>query len=39
MIGRNVLYLVSVTHQGALLGLDLATAFLQSQPSEADKEI
>ena len=39
MIGRNLLYLMAATHQWPIEGLDLATAFLQTQPTEADAEI
>ena len=38
-IGRNLLYLLSVQHQWPLQGLDLATAFLQTQPTDADARI
>ncbi|CAE7799282.1 GIP [Symbiodinium sp. CCMP2456] len=38
-LGRNLLYLMSVTHQWELEGLDLATAFLQTMPTEADSEL
>eukprot|EP00434_Breviolum_minutum_P014147 symbB.v1.2.012474.t1/scaffold861.1/size176854/4 len=39
MIGRNLIYQLSVQNQWELHGLDLATAFLQTQPTEADQEI
>jgi hypothetical protein len=39
MIGRNLIYLLSVQEQWEIHGLDLATAFLQTQPTEADAEI
>ena len=39
MLGRNLLYLMSAQHQWPLEGLDLATAFLQTLPTEADKEL
>ena len=39
MIGRNLIYLLAVQHQWSIQGLDLATAFLQTQPTEADQEI
>ena len=39
MIGRNLIYLLAVQHQWSIHGLDLATAFLQTQPTEADQEI
>ena len=39
MIGRNLLYLLSTQNQWPIHGLDLATAFLQTQPTEADKEV
>ena len=38
-IGRNMLYLLSAQHQWALEGLDLATAFLQTNSTEADAEL
>ena len=38
-MGRNLLYLMSVQHQWPLEGLDLATAFLQTQPTEADRNL
>ena len=38
-LGRNLLYNMSVQNQWPLEGLDLATAFLQTQATEADKEI
>ena len=34
-----MLYLLAVTHQWRLQGLDLATAFLQTQPTEADERL
>ena len=39
MVGRNLLYLLATHHQWPIHGLDLATAFLQTQPREADQEI
>ena len=39
MIGRNLIYLLAVQEQWEIHGLDLATAFLQTQPTEADAEI
>ena len=39
MVGRNLLYLLATHHQWQIHGLDLATAFLQTQPTEADQEI
>ena len=38
-LGRHLIYLVSVMNQWELEGLDLATAFLQTQPTEADSEL
>ena len=38
-LGRNLLYSMAAFHQWGLEGLDLATAFLQTQATEADKEI
>ena len=38
-LGRNLLYTMSAQHQWMLEGLDLATAFLQTQPTEADQEL
>ena len=38
-LGRNLLYVLSATHQWELQGLDLATAFLQTQPTEADSRL
>ena len=38
-LGRNLLYLMSAHHQWPLEGLDLATAFLQTNPTEADSEL
>ena len=37
--GRNLLYLMSSFHQWEIEGLDLATAFLQTQPTEADARL
>lgn len=39
MVGRNMIYLLAVQHQWRLRGLDLATAFLQTQPTKADEEL
>ncbi|CAE7938585.1 GIP [Symbiodinium sp. KB8] len=39
MLGRNLLYAMAVDSQWHLEGLDLATAFLQTQPTEADQEL
>ena len=39
MIGRNLIYQLFVQNQWELHGLDLATAFLQTQPTKADQEI
>ena len=39
MLGRSLLYLMSAQHQWALEGLDLATAFLQTMPTEADARL
>ena len=39
MVGRNMLYLLATHHQWQIHGLDLATAFLQTQPTEADQEL
>ena len=39
MIGRNIIYLLASHHQWELEGLDLATAFLQTQPTEADANL
>ena len=39
MVGRNMLYLLAAHHQWQIHGLDLATAFLQTQPTEADQEL
>ncbi|CAE7462825.1 GIP [Symbiodinium sp. CCMP2592] len=36
-LGRNLLYLMAAHHQWDLEGLDLATAFLQTMPTEADQ--
>ena len=38
-IGRNLLYQMSAQHQWEIEGLDLATAFLQTQPTEADERL
>ena len=38
-LGLNLLYLVLAHHQWPLQGLDLATAFLQTNPTEADSEL
>ena len=38
-VGRNLLYSLAVQHQWEIEGLDLATAFLQTQATEADQEI
>ena len=38
-MGRNLLYLMASQHQWKLEGLDLATAFLQTQPTEADERL
>lgn len=34
-----MLYLMACTHNWSLCGLDLATAFLQTQPTEADQNV
>ena len=39
MVGRNMLYLLATHHQWQMHGLDLAAAFLQTQPTEADQEL
>ena len=39
LLGRNLLYQMSAQHQWPLEGLDLATAFLQTQPTEADAKL
>ena len=39
MLGRNLLYAMAADSQWDLEGLDLATAFLQTQPTEADQEL
>ena len=39
MVGRNLLYLLATHHPWPIHSLDLATAFLQTQPTEADQEI
>ncbi|CAE7223878.1 GIP [Symbiodinium sp. CCMP2592] len=36
MLGRNLLYLMAAQHGWELEGLNLATAFLQTMPTEAD---
>ena len=38
-LGRNLLYTMACTHGWELEGLDLATAFLQTQPTEADQDL
>ena len=38
-LGRNLLYLMAAHRQWDLEGLDLATAFLQTNPMEADAEL
>ena len=38
-LGRHMIYLASVVHQWRLTGLDLATAFLQTMPTEADDQL
>ena len=38
-LGRNLLYLMACVHNWPLEGLDLATAFLQTQPTEADQNL
>ena len=38
-LGRNLLYTMACTHGWELEGLDLATAFLQTQPTEADQNL
>ena len=38
-LGKNLLYMASVIHQWPLEGLDLATAFLQTMPTEADERL
>ena len=38
-IGRHLLYVMSTHHQWSLEGLDLATAFLQTELTEADARI
>ena len=37
-LGRNIFYMLSARHQWPLEGLDLATAFLQTQPTEAEAD-
>eukprot|EP00439_Symbiodinium_sp_Y106_P052071 s332_g6.t4 len=39
MLGRNLLYLMAAQHGWELEGLDLATAFLQTMPTEADARL
>ncbi|CAE7365735.1 GIP [Symbiodinium sp. CCMP2456] len=39
MLGRNLLYTMAADSQWELEGLDLATAFFQTQPTEADQEL
>ena len=38
-LGRHLLYSMAAHHQWDLEGLDLATAFLQTKPTEADQEL
>ncbi|CAE7822031.1 unnamed protein product, partial [Symbiodinium sp. CCMP2456] len=38
-IGRNLLYQMAAQHQWPIEGLDLATAFLHTQPTEADERL
>eukprot|EP00439_Symbiodinium_sp_Y106_P012966 s3447_g1.t3 len=38
-LGRNMLYVLSTQNQWDLEGLDLETAFLQTLPTEADREL
>eukprot|EP00439_Symbiodinium_sp_Y106_P001694 s8914_g1.t1 len=38
-LGRNLLYAMSAQHQWSLEGLDLVTAFLQTQPIAADQKL
>ena len=38
-LGRNLLHAMAVQHQWSLEGLDLATAFLQTQLTEADQNL
>ena len=38
-LGRNLIYAMAAHHQWQLEGLDLATAFLQTQATEADQEL
>ncbi|CAE7647833.1 unnamed protein product [Symbiodinium sp. CCMP2456] len=38
-LGRNLLYTMAAQHQWSLEGLDLATAFLQTQPTAADEKL
>ena len=38
-VGRNLLYALAAQHGWELEGLDLATAFLQTQATEADQEL
>ena len=39
MVGRHLLYLMACVRGWTLEGLDLATAFLQTQPTEADRDL
>ena len=38
-LGKNLIYTASTLHQWELHGLDLATAFLQTMPTEADDKL
>ena len=38
-LGRNLLYVMSAQRQWEIEGLDLATAFLQTMPTEADAQL
>ena len=38
-LGRSLLYFLSVFYQWEIEGLDLATAFLQTQPTAADQQL
>ncbi|CAE7241764.1 Smyd3 [Symbiodinium sp. CCMP2592] len=38
-LGRNLLYLLAAHYQWSLEGLDLATAFLQTNPTAADEQL
>ena len=38
-LGKNLIYTASTLHQWELQGLDLATAFLQTMPTEADDKL